>query len=93
MGLSTEVVSCYIIEDKDYDGHKHRVYLTSSNNIPVIPGRRNRVEHIAYDKDKFKQRTKIENFFAILKENRRLALRFEKSYLVSLVFCYGYNQI
>jgi hypothetical protein len=53
--------------------------LSSSNNIPVIPGRKNRIELIVYDKDKFKLRSKIENFFAKLKENRRLALRFEKS--------------
>ena len=77
---------CWIIEDKGYDSNKHRVTLSSNNNIPVIPGRRNRVEPIEYDKDKFKIRRKIENFFAILKENRRLALRYEKSDVAFLSF-------
>ena len=77
---------CYIIEDNGYDSNKHRVYLTSNNNIPVIPGRKNRIEPIDYDRDKFKLPSIIENFFAILKENRRLALRFEKSDLSFLAF-------
>ncbi|WP_410519716.1 transposase [Candidatus Cyrtobacter comes] len=84
--LTASVSGCYIIEDKGYDSNKHRSYLLSNNNIPVIPGRKNRIEPIEYDKDKFKLRSKIENFFAKLKENRRLALRFEKSDLSFLAF-------
>jgi len=84
--LTASVSGCYIIEDKGYDSNRHRIFLTSNNNIPVIPGRKNRIEITEYDKDKFKLRRKIENFFAILKENRRLALRFEKSDLAFLGF-------
>lgn len=84
--LTAEVSGCYIIEDKGYDSNSHREYLSSNANIPVIPGRKNRIEIIEYDKDKFKLRRKIENFFAMLKENRRLALRFEKSDLAFLSF-------
>lgn len=84
--LSAAVSGCYIVEDKGYDSDEHRVYLSSSNNIPVIPGRKNRTKIIEYDKNKFKLRRKIENFFAMLKENRRLALRFEKSDLAFLSF-------
>ena len=84
--LTACVSGCYIIEDKGYDSNKHRIYLLSNNNIPVIPGRKNRIDTIEYDKDKFKLRRKIENFFAKLKENRRLALRFEKSDLCFLGF-------
>jgi hypothetical protein len=41
----------------------------------VIPGRKKSYRaEVKYDKDKFKPTSKIENFFAILKENRRLAL-------------------
>ena len=84
--LTAAVSSCYIIEDKGYDSNKHRIYLMSNNNVPVIAGRKNRTEPIEYDKNKFKLRSKIENFFALLKENRRLALRFEKSDLAFLGF-------
>ena len=65
-----------IIVDKGYDNNKHRIYLTSNNNFPVIPGRKNRTQPIEYDKDKFKLWSKIGNFFAIIKENRRLALKY-----------------
>lgn len=84
--LTAEIFNCYVIEDKGYDSNNHRMYLESNSNIPVIPGRRNRIEPIVYDKDKFSLRRKIENFFAMLKENRRLALRFEKSDLAFLAF-------
>ncbi len=84
--LHFTVYGCYVIEDKGYDSNKHRANLKSNNNIPVIPGRKNRKEPIIYDKDKFKLRRKVENFFAMLKENRRLALRFEKSDLNFLAF-------
>ena len=77
--LSAEIFDSYIIEDKGYDNNKHRENLRFNVNIPVIPGRRNRVEKIVYDKNRFRLRSKIENFFGFLKENRRLALRFEKS--------------
>lgn len=84
--LTAEVSGCYVIEDKGYDSNKHRIYLASNNNVPAIPGRKNRTERIEYDKSKFALRRKIENFFALLKENRRLALRFEKSDLAFLGF-------
>jgi transposase len=84
--LTIAVTGCAIIEDKGYDSNRHRAYLTSNNNIPVIPGRKNRKELIEYDRILFKERRKIENFFAMLKENRRLALRFEKSDLAFLGF-------
>jgi transposase len=84
--LTAEIFNCYVIEDKGYDSNNHRIYLESNANIPVIPGRKNRIKPIVYDKGKFSLRRKIENFFAMLKENRRLALRFEKSDLVFLAF-------
>ena len=84
--LTAEVFGCWVIEDKGYDSNRHRTVLGSNNNIPVIPGRKNRLESIEYDKDKFKIRRKIENFFAMLKENKRLALRYEKSDISFLSF-------
>ena len=77
--LTADVSGCYIIEDKGYDCNKHRQNLLSNNNIPVIPGRKNRKEVILYDKVKYKLRLLIENFFAKLKENKRLSMRFDKS--------------
>ena len=48
--LTAEVSGCYVIEDKGYDSNAHRAYLLSNNNIPVIPGRKNRKEPILYEK-------------------------------------------
>ena len=84
--LTADVSGCYVIEDKGYDDNQHRKNLLSNNNIPVIPGRKNRKEIILYDKTKYKLRSLIENFFAKLKENRRLSMRFDKSDSAFLAF-------
>jgi len=75
-----------MLYNKGYDSNSHRANLVENHNISVIPGRSNRLVPIVYDKEKFRLRSKIENFFAMLKENRRLALRFEKSDLCFLRF-------
>jgi len=70
---------CYILEDKGYDSDAHRQFLRSQNNVPVIPGRKNRKIKIEYNRELYKLRGAIERFFVKLKENRRLALRYDKS--------------
>jgi transposase len=77
--LTADVVGCYVVEDKGYDSDKHRQTLISNNNIPVIPGRKNRKIPIEYDKAIYKYRRRIEAFFGKLKENKRLAVRYDKS--------------
>jgi transposase len=61
----------------------------------VIPPRRNRTEPIEYDHEMYKWRHLVENFFAAIKEFRRIATRYDKTdvsfkamvYLVSGVVC------
>lgn len=77
--LTADVFGCYIIEDMGYDSDPHRKMLKSNNNIPVIPGRKNRIKAISYDKSLYKLRRKIEIFFGKLNENKRLAMRYDKS--------------
>ena len=84
--LIEDVCGCYIPEDKGYDSDKHRMVLESQNNIPVIPGRKNRIIEIEYDKAIYSLRRKIEIFFGKLKENKRLALRYDKSDSAFLAF-------
>jgi transposase len=84
--LTADVFGCYVVEDKGYDSDKHRQSLASNNNIPVIPGRKNRKIEIVYDKKIYAFRRKIEAFFGKLKENKRLAVRYEKSDLAFLSF-------
>jgi transposase len=84
--LTAEIVGCFIVGDKGYDSDRYRAALRSNNNIPVIPGRNNRKVRIEYDKAKYGLRKRIEFFFARLKENRRLAVRYEKSDIAFLSF-------
>jgi len=77
--LTEDVSGCYVIEDKGYDSDQHRENLISRYNIPVIPGRKNRKVKIIYDKIMYQLRRRIEIFFGKLKENKRIAMRFDKS--------------
>jgi putative transposase len=84
--LTAEIVGCYVVADMGYDSNDHRRELGANNNIPVIPGRKNRKAPIVYDKTIYRWRRRIEMFFGKLKENRRLAVRYEKTDLAFLGF-------
>ena len=68
--LFADVVGFYVVEDAGYDSDPHRRQLRSNNNIPVIPGRKNRKIPIEYDKKIYALRKPIEMFFGKLKENK-----------------------
>lgn len=76
--LTAQVVGCAVVEDRGYDCDRHRAHLRSNNNLPVIPARKTRKGVIDYDHTLYRLRRHIELFFGKLKENRRLALRFDK---------------
>jgi transposase len=76
--LMSDVVGCYVVEDMGYDSDAHRDFLRSQNNVPVIPGRKNRKVKIVYNKDIYKLRGGIERYFGKLKENKRMATRYDK---------------
>lgn len=84
--LTAEVFGCYVVEDMGYDCDRHRDELRANNNIPVIPGRKNRKLKIIYDKSVYKLRQRIERLFGKIKENRRLTVRYEKSDAAFLAF-------
>ena len=77
--LTADVFNCHVLEDMGYDSDPHRINLRANNNIPVIPGRKNRVIPISYNKKMYRLRRKIEIFFGKLKENKRLSMRYDKS--------------
>lgn len=60
--------------------------MRGNNNIPVIPGRKNRTIPIVYDKKIYSLRKRIEQMFGAIKENRRLTVRYEKSDIAFLSF-------
>ena len=69
-----------------YDSDGFRCELRGNNNVPVIPGRKNRKKAIEYDRQRYKKRSLIERLFGRMKENRRLTVRYEKSDLNFLNF-------
>jgi transposase len=52
--------------------------LAKAGVTPVIPPKSNRTEQREYDKDMYKARHLIENFFAKLKQYRAIATRYDK---------------
>lgn len=69
-----------VLADKAYDADKRvRHKLQSHGCIAVIPSRSNRKQPASYDKDLYKARHLIENFFAKLKQYRALATRYDKT--------------
>jgi IS5 family transposase len=58
--LTADVVGCYVVEDMGYDCDRHRRELEANNNIPVIPGRKNRKVAVLYDKTVYGLRKRIE---------------------------------
>jgi transposase len=77
-----------VIADCGYDSNEYRRALEGDNNEAVIPGRRNRKEEIEYDKEKNKKRDLIEQIIGKIKENRRLAVGYEKSDINFLGFIF-----
>jgi transposase len=84
--LTEDIVGCYVALDMGYDSDEYRERLRGNGNIPVIPGRSNRNKPIEYDKRMYKQRGRIERLFGMIKENRRLTVRYEKSDCAFLAF-------
>jgi transposase len=75
-----------VLQDRGYDSNKNRQNIIALNNVAVIPSKKNRTIEIPYDKKLYKLRGAVERFFGKLKENRRLALRYEKDDVTFLSF-------
>ncbi len=68
------------LADKAYDADERvRKKLQEKDCIAVIPSKSNRNNPQDYDKDVYKARHLIENFFAKLKQYRAIATRYDKT--------------
>ncbi len=67
-----------LIADRGYDSNWFRAALKARGVEPCIPPTRSRKLPIAYDKTLYRQRHKIENMFAKLKDWRRIATRYDR---------------
>lgn len=79
-GLAETIQADVVIGDKGYDADKRvRAVLAAAGKTAVIPPRRNRKSPASYDKELYKKRHLIENFFSRLKDFRAIATRYDKT--------------
>jgi transposase len=67
------------LADTAYDSDENRAYCVTHGIEAVIPSHPARVEPAEMDEETYRDRNKIEHFFARLKQYRRLATRYEKT--------------
>ncbi len=69
-----------LIADKAFDADKRVLEpLAAAGKAAVIPPKANRVAQRDYDRDLYKARHLIENFFAKLEQFRAIATRYDKT--------------
>jgi len=68
----------HLLADKGYDADWFRKDLKDKGIEPCIPPRKSRKETTSYDKKRYRERHKVENLFAKLKDWRRVATRYDR---------------
>ena len=69
-----------LLADKAYDADEKVIEpLRDAGIEPVIPAKANRKQPRPYDKELYKTRSLIENFFCKLKQFRAIATRYDKT--------------
>jgi transposase len=78
--LLPRIAANTIIADKAYDADERVLEpLAAAGKIAVIPPKSNRKTQRTYDKELYKARHLIENFFLKLKQYRAIATRYDKT--------------
>jgi transposase len=67
-----------LLADRGYDSNWFRQALIDRGTEPCIPPTKSRQQPIPYDAALYKQRHRIENMFAKLKDWRRVAMRYDR---------------
>ncbi len=68
-----------LLGDKAFDVDWLRAELNQRGASAVIPPKANRKQQIAYDKEMYRWRHLVENYFAKIKEFRGIATRYDKT--------------
>ncbi len=67
-----------LLADRGYDADWFRNTLIERHILPCIPSRKCRKVPIPHDAVLYRQRHRIENAFARLKDRRRIAMRYDR---------------
>ena len=70
-----------MLADKGYDSDDVRASLLLKGILPVIPPKANRKQAINCDYRAYKDRNRVERMFGKLKQQRRIATRYDKTVL------------
>ena len=77
--LLPDLEAAILIADKAFDAQERVIEpLQQAGKMAVIPPKANRKDPRPYDRDLYKARHLIENFFAKLKQYRAIATRYDK---------------
>ena len=78
--LVPQIAAPTVIADKSDDAEARVLApLRAAGKAAVIPPRRNRKEQREYDRDLYRARHLVENFFCKLKQFRAIATRYDKT--------------
>lgn len=89
--LMNSVACGAFLGDKAFDANKVRDFLAARKIEAVIPARKGTKGGDEYDKEKYKWRHLIENFFCKIKAFRRIATRYEKTDACFAAMIYAVN--
>ena len=67
-----------LLADKGYDGDRFRESLLTRGILPIIPPRSNRKVPEHPDYRRYRDRNRVERMFGKLKQQRRIATRYDK---------------
>lgn len=68
-----------VIGDQGFDSRKLVEFIESRGGEAVIPSRKNCTEQRDYDRERYKDRNRVERFWTKVKPDRRVATRSEKT--------------
>ena len=76
-----------LLADRGHDADWLRNTLIDMGITRCIPLRKNRKVHIGHDAVLYKKRHKVENMFGLMKDGRRIAMRFDRRAEMFLPAC------
>jgi transposase len=78
-GLLDGIAIDALIADKAFDNNTIRTMLAERGALAVIPSKADRKTMIPHDIDMYRWRHLVENYFAKIKQFRRIATRYDKT--------------